>query len=276
MKISNTVKIKTENGFEDVQISYIGQNGTTAEGISTIATAKGQHVQGRYNIEDIDNQYAHIVGNGEEGVPSNAHTIDWEGNAWFAGEIKVGPLNDKVITLEDTNKYFSDVYIDTFEWDLNREGVPSIVAEEVGTTLYKVSDSTPSPDELGQGTFVQWETYQPFSGDMFKCAINLVYNESGTIFKYSELTPGEGDPWVLARVYYEDNIYNYEPGIYFLYLEGGSQATGEDEFIRKIKIENYTGFGTQKVFDYQYLSYYIEKLEDKIKNLEKRLQNLEA
>ena len=275
MKISNTVKIKTENGFEDVQISYIGQNGTTAEGIGTIATAKGQHVQGRYNIEDIDNQYAHIVGNGEEGVPSNAHTIDWEGNAWFAGEIKVGSLNDKVITLEDANKYFSDVYIDTFEWDLNREGVPSIVVEEVGTTLYKVSDSTPSPDELGQGAFVQWETYQPFSGDMFKCAINLVYNESGTIFKYSELTPGEGDPWVLARVYYEDNIYNYEPGIYFLYLEGGSQATGEDEFIRKIKIENYTGFGTQKVFNYQYLSYYIEKLENKIKDLEKRLQNLE-
>ena len=67
---------------------------------------------------------------------------------------------------------------------------------------------------------------------------------------------------------------NYEPGIYFLYMES-SQGIDEPEFVRKIKIENYTGFGTQEVFNYQYLSYYIEKLEDKIKKLEKRLQNLE-
>ena len=90
-KISNKIKVKNEDGtFEDIQISCIGQNGTTAEGIGTVATAKGQHVQGKYNIEDIEKKYAHIVGNGEENIPSNAHTLDWDGNAWFAGDIKLG------------------------------------------------------------------------------------------------------------------------------------------------------------------------------------------
>jgi hypothetical protein len=35
--------------------------------------------------------YAHIVGNGtSEEERSNAHTLDWEGNAWYAGDVYVG------------------------------------------------------------------------------------------------------------------------------------------------------------------------------------------
>ena len=67
-----------------------------AEGSYTIAASENQHVQGRYNIEDADGKYTHIVGNGhyysanKETVRSNAHTLDWDGNAWFAGNIYVG------------------------------------------------------------------------------------------------------------------------------------------------------------------------------------------
>lgn len=62
-----------------------------AEGYGTIASADGSHAQGIYNIEDTDKKYVHIVGNGddEEGC-SNAHTLDWSGNAWFAGDVYVG------------------------------------------------------------------------------------------------------------------------------------------------------------------------------------------
>ena len=32
--------------------------------------------------------YAHIVGNGiNADYRSNAHTLDWDGNAWFAGNV---------------------------------------------------------------------------------------------------------------------------------------------------------------------------------------------
>lgn len=61
-----------------------------AEGTGTIASASNQHVQGRYN-EVIDNYaaYLHVVGNGSsETQRSNAHTLDYRGNAWFAGTVE--------------------------------------------------------------------------------------------------------------------------------------------------------------------------------------------
>lgn len=63
-----------------------------AEGYHTIAAGYQQHVQGRYNIEDSENKYAHIIGNGYANpttVRSNAHTVDWAGNAWFAGDVYI-------------------------------------------------------------------------------------------------------------------------------------------------------------------------------------------
>ena len=60
-----------------------------AEGFGTKASSDHQHVQGKYNIEDAAHTYAHIVGNGDsETALSNAHTLDWSGNAWFAGTIE--------------------------------------------------------------------------------------------------------------------------------------------------------------------------------------------
>ena len=62
---------------------------TTASG--RYSSGKWQHVQGEYNIKDTNNKYSHIVGNGANSSSlSNAHTLDWSGNAWFAGEVKVG------------------------------------------------------------------------------------------------------------------------------------------------------------------------------------------
>ena len=63
---------------------------SVAEGECTVATARNQHVQGQFNIEDTEEKYLHIVGNGYDGAPSNAYTLDHEGNGWFAGGVKVG------------------------------------------------------------------------------------------------------------------------------------------------------------------------------------------
>lgn len=60
-----------------------------AEGESTVASSTDQHVQGRRNIKDENDKYAHIVGNGNSTKASNAYTLDWEGNAWFAGDVYV-------------------------------------------------------------------------------------------------------------------------------------------------------------------------------------------
>lgn len=79
--------------------SHAEGSGTTAsghishsEGCNTIAASTCQHVQGESNIVDEEHKYAHIVGNGDinSGIRSNAHTLDWEGNAWYQGDVYVG------------------------------------------------------------------------------------------------------------------------------------------------------------------------------------------
>ena len=62
-----------------------------AEGYNTIAASSTQHVQGKFNIEDTDGKYAHIVGNGgNTAYRSNAHTLDWDGVPWYKGRPQFG------------------------------------------------------------------------------------------------------------------------------------------------------------------------------------------
>ena len=62
---------------------------THSEGYKTIANSVYQHVQGKFNIRDTENKYAHIVGNDTaDDARSNAHTLDWNGNVWYAGSIE--------------------------------------------------------------------------------------------------------------------------------------------------------------------------------------------
>lgn len=52
-----------------------------AEGHNTIASGNYQHVQGKFNVEDTEDKYAFIVGNGTSDINrSNAFTVDWDGN----------------------------------------------------------------------------------------------------------------------------------------------------------------------------------------------------
>ena len=83
-----------------------------AEGYDTTASSQWQHVQGKFNIEDTNNKYAHIVGNGKVNNKSNAHTLDWEGNGWYAGKLSQEgtPTEDKDLV---TKKYVDDNTNDT-------------------------------------------------------------------------------------------------------------------------------------------------------------------
>lgn len=81
-------------------------NYSHSEGLFTRAMSENQHVQGKYNILDTKSKYAHIVGNGTSSKRSNAHTLDWSGNAWFAGNVYVGGTGQddetaKKLTTED-------------------------------------------------------------------------------------------------------------------------------------------------------------------------------
>lgn len=65
--------------------------GAHAEGQDVYASSAYQHAQGKHNILDSNNVYADIIGNGtSESARSNAATVDWNGNAWYAGDVYVG------------------------------------------------------------------------------------------------------------------------------------------------------------------------------------------
>ena len=90
--------------------------GAHAEGLGTYALSSSagsmrpQHVEGAYNIKDItieetgENTYLHIAGNGtSDANRSNAHTLDWDGNAWFAGKVTVGADAEELATKSDVH-----------------------------------------------------------------------------------------------------------------------------------------------------------------------------
>ena len=86
-------------------------NYSHVEGSYTTASGQYQHVQGKYNIEDTKGKYAHIVGNGtDDNAKSNAHTLDWNGNGWYAGKLSQEgtPTEDKDLT---TKKYVDDAIV---------------------------------------------------------------------------------------------------------------------------------------------------------------------
>lgn len=77
-------------------ITTASGNYSHAEGLGTTASSNHSHAQGKYNISDTNNEYAHIVGNGNSSIDtSNAHTIDWQGNAWFSGDVYIGSTSGK-------------------------------------------------------------------------------------------------------------------------------------------------------------------------------------
>ena len=83
-----------------------------AEGYYTHARSQYQHVQGKYNIDDNSNTYAHIVGNGTSDVArSNAHTLDWSGNAWYAGSVSAGTTATPAAVVND-NDLTTKAYVD--------------------------------------------------------------------------------------------------------------------------------------------------------------------
>ena len=72
-------------------ITTASGTGSHVEGGSTKASGQYSHVQGKYNIEDTSNIYADIIGNGtSDTARSNAATVDWNGNAWYAGDVYTG------------------------------------------------------------------------------------------------------------------------------------------------------------------------------------------
>lgn len=159
-----------------------------AEGKGTNASSYLQHVQGKYNIEDTESKYVHIVGNGtSETERSNAHTVDWEGNAWYSGDV----CNGNGVSLDGLNTNMSDVWNNSITYNVN-----SYCIYNNKLWKCKVQHKNQPPTE---GTY--W-TACTISGEISELNSNLgalisntdisktVENNVSTIVRSVELTPG--------------------------------------------------------------------------------------
>lgn len=94
-----------------------------SEGFYTKATGQHQHVSGKYNVEDTNNKYSEIIGNGSDNDNrSNARTLDWNGNEELLGNLKFMDCADSAdISTYETNpvepsiKWKEKGYGDKFE-----------------------------------------------------------------------------------------------------------------------------------------------------------------
>lgn len=76
-----------------------------SEGYCTVAKGDCCHAQGRYNTIDNNSKYLHIVGNGNsDSNRKNCHTIDWQGNTWYSGNLYIGGNSQ-----EDSESFVANV-----------------------------------------------------------------------------------------------------------------------------------------------------------------------
>lgn len=148
-----------------------------AEGFWTTAKNESQHVQGEFNIldtegtENIRGKYAHIVGNGiSSSNRSNAHTLDWQGNAWYQGDVYVGSTSGTNKD-EGSKKLATEEYVDTSIASVvnsapetlntlnelaaalgNDENFATTVATQIGTKIDKIDGKGLSSNDYDSET----------------------------------------------------------------------------------------------------------------------------
>ena len=128
-------------------------------GCATTAASQYQTAYGKYNVEDDNNEYAEIVGNGTYRVRSNAHALTWTGDEHLAGNVYVhsnpdSSGGDKLATEDYVNDAVSHIISMTIhictaqEYDA-QTGIPTI-ANPDATTFYLV------PGGDAPNLYIEW------------------------------------------------------------------------------------------------------------------------
>lgn len=153
---------------EGHQTTASGQ-GSHAEGMRTIAAGSFQHVEGQYNIEDTENKYAHIIGKGTPRKKRNIYTVDWNGNAEYAGNVTATDSSgNKTSLLETIHKVYS--------MEIGNSAVDPVVVSDFKIDpgyryLYIINGSGTAAYEIGILMFINGMKFVPLSSSDSATAI---------------------------------------------------------------------------------------------------------
>lgn len=178
-----------------------------AEGSCILAASANQHVQGIANIEDAEGKYAHIVGNGASMLSrSNAHTLDWDGVAWFAGDVKVGGTGQDD---EDAKTLATTEYVDTkvgeidFSIPLDEHSMDTAAHADIRRKIDAINDVIGTDDSvLGTWVFNDEPDLSTLS------AASLVFTSNGTEYNAIRKVTAGNDAWGIYTLSY----FQYETG----------------------------------------------------------------
>lgn len=182
----DTTEASGHSSHAEGSSTLAGGSHSHAEGIGTIANGNNQHVQGKYNIEDTEDKYAHIVGGGEwnsdlrDYIRKNIHTIDWDGNAWYAGDVvstdnngNQHHLNDLKKSILLTNQNLDDIFAtELTNYYANYENL--VVGKPEG--VYNFSLIASGADEQGQyfqQLYANDNIYYRISKEKNPCPVDL-------------------------------------------------------------------------------------------------------
>lgn len=231
------------DGNSEGALSFTQGSGTAkgqysaAFGKSTYASSTAQIATGQYNIEDAENKYAHIVGNGERVydperykwniLPSNAHTLDWDGNAWFAGNIKVGGTGqDDETAVEVATK--SDI-------ELLSEKTPPSVAEPYQQLVTDADGNKKWEDRLAYTNIVDEVIVEEFTASANSVQVVLI--NPLTIGESYTIKIGEE---IFQAVAKETGNQGIDPYLGNLSLIGQGENTGESFLFMMATPEQYS------------------------------------
>ena len=165
---------------------------TCSLGDHTTADSTNQLVQGRYNIKDIKNIFAHIVGNGtDEEHRSNAYTLDWDGNGTYAGEVFLNGGKHKAAK----EKVWETIATITVEPDENGE-LPSSIAF--------TKDSDGNDIELTDFYLETQATLEHFNGYTGECDIAFEFGGYPD-YQFHVITSGYASKWYLRYLSLGEN-----------------------------------------------------------------------
>ena len=157
-----STKSEGNYGFAQGALTEAEGVGSHAEGLYTIATGKYQHAEGKYNIKDTENKYAHIIGGGTGlDARKNIHTVDWSGNAEYAGDVTATDSSgNKTHLLETIHKVYS--------MDIGNSAVDPVVISDFKIDpgyryLYIINGSGTATYEVGILMFIDGMKFVPLS-----------------------------------------------------------------------------------------------------------------
>ena len=182
-----------------------------AEGYYTSAGSDYQHVQGKYNIEDSNNIYADIIGNGSSSARSNAYTLDWSGNGWFAGSVSAGTTASPA-SVTNANDLTTKQYVDNA---LNNKQSSAIYGSAntgndnfitpLSVALYTADDNhrdvivTYTDSTYGILHFSSWSVAASFGGIVSNAI--LYYNSEllcATLFGFTSASVSPSEAWIFT------------------------------------------------------------------------------